>query len=96
MLHSIIKFNNHLCHEFIVFGLTHIYHDVQNDRRSHRNKRKMKIKVKKKIKIYNFNEPGNPNYAEVFIKTIIFFSYLIFNLHIFNSITNSVLISLFV
>jgi len=49
--------------------------------------------------MYNFNEPGNPNYAEVFIKTMIIFSYLIFslyNLHNFNSITNSVLISSFV
>jgi hypothetical protein len=36
--------------KFIVFGLTHIYHDVQNDRRSHRNKRKMKIKVTTKLK----------------------------------------------
>jgi hypothetical protein len=84
--------------KFIVFGLTHIYHDVQNDIRSHRNKRKMKIKATKKIN-YNFNEPGNPNYAEVFIKTMIIFSYLIFsiyNLHNFNSITNSVLISSFV
>jgi len=26
---------------------------------------------------YNFNESGNPDYVEVFIKTMIFFSYLI-------------------
>ena len=52
----------------------------KNDRRSHRNKRKMKIKVTKN-KIYNFNEPGNPNYAEIFIKTMnIFFLFDFFNL----------------
>jgi len=56
--------------KFLVFGFTHIYHDVQNDRRSHRNKRKMKKRSNKKI--YNFNEPRNPDYAEVFIKTMIF------------------------
>jgi hypothetical protein len=48
--------------KLIVFGLIRqgheptIYHDVQNDRRSHRNKRKMKKKSNKKKSITSMNQ----------------------------------------